>query len=39
MKIAVAAGTRPEFIQMEPIIRGLKQRGIETILIHSGQRL
>lgn len=37
MKIAVAAGTRPEFIQVEPIIRELKNRGIETIFIHSGQ--
>lgn len=37
MKIAVAAGTRPEFIQVEPVIRELKKRGIETIFIHSGQ--
>jgi UDP-N-acetylglucosamine 2-epimerase len=37
MKIAVAAGTRPEFIQVEPIIRELNRRGIENIFIHSGQ--
>ncbi|MGB7787730.1 non-hydrolyzing UDP-N-acetylglucosamine 2-epimerase [Methanoregula sp.] len=37
MKIAVAAGTRPEFIQVEPIIRELKRRDIATIFIHSGQ--
>jgi len=37
MKIAVAAGTRPEFIQMEPIIRELKRRDIGTVFIHSGQ--
>jgi UDP-N-acetylglucosamine 2-epimerase len=37
IKIAVAAGTRPEFIQMEPILRELKKRSIETIFIHSGQ--
>ncbi|PKL65754.1 MAG: UDP-N-acetylglucosamine 2-epimerase (non-hydrolyzing) [Methanomicrobiales archaeon HGW-Methanomicrobiales-3] len=37
MKIAVAAGTRPEFIQVEPVIRELKGRGIETLFIHSGQ--
>jgi UDP-N-acetylglucosamine 2-epimerase (non-hydrolysing) len=37
MKIAVAAGTRPEFIQVEPIIRELNSRGIENIFIHSGQ--
>lgn len=37
MKIALAAGTRPEFIQMEPVIRELLKRGIEYIFIHSGQ--
>jgi UDP-N-acetylglucosamine 2-epimerase (non-hydrolysing) len=37
MKIAVAAGTRPEFIQVEPIIRELIGRNIEYIFIHSGQ--
>jgi UDP-N-acetylglucosamine 2-epimerase len=37
MKIAIAAGTRPEFIQLEPIIRELKRRDLEYIYIHSGQ--
>ncbi|MHC1626914.1 MAG: non-hydrolyzing UDP-N-acetylglucosamine 2-epimerase [Methanoculleaceae archaeon] len=37
MKIAVAAGTRPEFIQVEPIIRELERRNIDYIFIHSGQ--
>jgi UDP-N-acetylglucosamine 2-epimerase (non-hydrolysing) len=37
MKIALAAGTRPEFIQFEPIIRELNKREMEYILIHSGQ--
>jgi len=37
MKIAVAAGTRPEFIQVEPIIRELAERGIGYLFIHSGQ--
>jgi UDP-N-acetylglucosamine 2-epimerase len=37
MKIALAAGTRPEFIQLEPIIRELKKRNIEYFFIHSGQ--
>jgi UDP-N-acetylglucosamine 2-epimerase len=37
MKIAIAAGTRPEFIQIEPIIRELVRRNIEYIFIHSGQ--
>jgi UDP-N-acetylglucosamine 2-epimerase (non-hydrolysing) len=37
MKIAVAAGTRPEFIQIEPLIRELDTRNVEYIIIHSGQ--
>lgn len=37
MKIALAAGTRPEFIQLEPIIRELKKRKIDYFFIHSGQ--
>ncbi|MCK9581778.1 MAG: UDP-N-acetylglucosamine 2-epimerase (non-hydrolyzing) [Methanoregula sp.] len=37
MKIAIAAGTRPEFIQVEPIIRELTRKGVGTIFIHSGQ--
>jgi UDP-GlcNAc3NAcA epimerase len=37
MKIAVAAGTRPEFIQVEPIIRELKKRDSTIVFIHSGQ--
>lgn len=37
MKIAVAAGTRPEFIQIEPLIRELNTRDVEYIFIHSGQ--
>jgi UDP-N-acetylglucosamine 2-epimerase (non-hydrolysing) len=37
MKIAIAAGTRPEFIQVEPILRELAKRGLEYIFIHSGQ--
>jgi len=37
MKVAIAAGTRPEFIQVEPIIRELTRRNIEYIFVHSGQ--
>lgn len=37
MKIALAAGTRPEFIQIEPVIRELLKRDIDYIFIHSGQ--
>jgi UDP-N-acetylglucosamine 2-epimerase (non-hydrolysing) len=37
MKIAIAAGTRPEFIQVEPVIRELAKRSIDYLFIHSGQ--
>ncbi|MDD1660907.1 MAG: UDP-N-acetylglucosamine 2-epimerase, partial [Methanomicrobiales archaeon] len=37
MTIAIAAGTRPEFIQVEPIIRELSRRGEVPLFIHSGQ--
>ena len=37
MTMAIAAGTRPEFIQVEPILRELKRRGAEALFIHSGQ--
>lgn len=37
MKIALAVGTRPEFIQIEPLIRELAKRDINYIFIHSGQ--
>ncbi|HUK38729.1 MAG TPA: UDP-N-acetylglucosamine 2-epimerase (non-hydrolyzing) [Methanomicrobiales archaeon] len=37
MRIAVAAGTRPEFIQVEPVIRELAKRGTDCLFIHSGQ--
>lgn len=37
MKIATVLGTRPEIIKMAPIIDEIKKRGIEQILIHTGQ--
>jgi len=37
MKIAVILGTRPEIIKMSPVIRELESRGIEYIIVHSGQ--
>jgi len=36
-KYAIVVGTRPEIIKMAPIIKELKQRGIQHIVIHSGQ--
>ena len=37
MKVVVVFGTRPEIIKVEPVIAELENRGIETILIHTGQ--
>jgi UDP-N-acetylglucosamine 2-epimerase (non-hydrolysing) len=37
MKIAIAVGTRPEFIQMEPLLRECEKKGLHCIFIHSGQ--
>lgn len=37
MKISIVLGTRPEIIKMAPIIDEITKRGIELILIHTGQ--
>jgi len=37
MKIAFIIGTRPEIIKMSPLIDEVKRRGINFILIHTGQ--
>ncbi|MGL4670061.1 MAG: non-hydrolyzing UDP-N-acetylglucosamine 2-epimerase [Methanobacteriaceae archaeon] len=37
MKIAIVLGTRPEIIKMSPIIDEINSRGIDYILIHTGQ--
>ena len=37
MKIAIVIGTRPEIIKMAPVIDEIERRGIEYILIHTGQ--
>ncbi|NYB52234.1 MAG: UDP-N-acetylglucosamine 2-epimerase (non-hydrolyzing) [Methanobacteriaceae archaeon] len=37
MKIAFIIGTRPEIIKMSPLIDEVDKRGIEYILIHTGQ--
>lgn len=37
MKIATVLGTRPEIIKMAPIIDEIEKRGINQILIHTGQ--
>ena len=37
MKIAFIVGTRPEIIKMSPLIDEVKKRGVNYILIHTGQ--
>lgn len=37
MKIAFIIGTRPEIIKMSPLIDEVKKRGLDYILIHTGQ--
>jgi len=37
VKPAIVVGTRPEIIKMSPIVRECQRRGIEFVLIHSGQ--
>lgn len=37
IKIAVIIGTRPEIIKMAPVIDEIENRGINYVLIHTGQ--
>lgn len=37
MKFAVILGTRPEIIKMSPVIRELRRRGADYIIIHTNQ--
>ena len=37
MKIATILGTRPEIIKMAPIIAEIDKRGINQIVLHTGQ--
>ena len=37
MKITFIVGTRPEIIKMSPLIDEVEKRGIDYILIHTGQ--
>jgi len=37
MKIAFIVGTRPEIIKMSPLIDEVKKKGVNYILIHTGQ--
>ena len=37
MKIMSIIGTRPEIIKMAPIIAEINQRGINQVVLHTGQ--
>lgn len=37
MKILAVVGTRPNFIKMSPVIKEIEKRGIDYILVHTGQ--
>jgi UDP-GlcNAc3NAcA epimerase len=37
MRIATVVGARPQFIKCAPVARALADRGIEEIMIHTGQ--
>jgi UDP-N-acetylglucosamine 2-epimerase (non-hydrolysing) len=37
MKVCIVLGTRPEIVKMAPLVRACQRRGVEFILIHTGQ--
>lgn len=37
IKVAIVFGTRPEIIKIDPVIKELEKKQIETVLIHTGQ--
>ena len=37
MKVLSVVGTRPNFVKTAPIVREIQKRGIEHILVHTGQ--
>ena len=37
MKIAIEVGTRPEIIKMAPVVRACIARGVDYLLLHTGQ--
>jgi UDP-N-acetylglucosamine 2-epimerase (non-hydrolysing) len=37
MRIAVVAGARPNFMKVAPILRACTARGVEALLVHTGQ--
>jgi len=37
MRVLLVAGARPNFMKVAPILRVLEERGIESVLVHTGQ--
>lgn len=37
MKVVCAAGARPNFMKIKPVMDALERRGVDTTLVHTGQ--
>ena len=37
MRVLHVAGARPNFMKVAPVLRALEERGIDNVLVHSGQ--
>jgi UDP-N-acetylglucosamine 2-epimerase (non-hydrolysing) len=37
MKVLCIAGARPNFMKVAPVLRALEERGVEALLVHTGQ--
>lgn len=37
MKVLLVVGARPNFVKVAPIVRALRSRGHDTVLVHTGQ--
>lgn len=37
MKVVTIVGARPQFVKLHPVSRGLRSRGIEEYVLHTGQ--
>jgi UDP-N-acetylglucosamine 2-epimerase (non-hydrolysing) len=37
VKIAIVVGTRPEIVKMAPVVRACEKRGVDHLLLHTGQ--
>ncbi|MCK4735687.1 MAG: UDP-N-acetylglucosamine 2-epimerase [Methanophagales archaeon] len=37
MKVCIIIGTRPEIIEMSPVVRACERRGLDWFMVHTGQ--